>query len=271
MGVNQQQLIGPFSSLVTGTDASIKVPSTGKYHTLGIRMNVTAVASITHAGANKWSSYISSVQVRVDGSVEIDITPAIHEALDRAYVWGDPTNVLIIPLSWPNMRLGGGEDISGYGTADVGTMDVIVKLASGAHVISLLELYAMRSAINEPLGQHLSIRRHPRSVSGAGELEINDIFQVGETIYAFALDDNTFDKAVFKEGNTIIHEAVQETSLAFGELIGRADTGYVIDMLGRDRHDEAHLVTPRDHRLTTTWAGAATPDIAVVSLSPRMG
>lgn len=264
----QPILIGPLSSRTPGTNSSIKLPSTWKYLNIFLEMQVATVASITRSGANKWADYIDSVELRVNGSREIDLTPAVHEIILNTLGTKDVGNVFTIPLAMANMRLGAGEDMSGYGTLDVDNLDLVVKLKSGAHVIDRLDLSAMVHEVNEPLGRHLQIRRYPRSVAGAGWWEENSIWNVGEVLYGIAVTATNFDAAEVKQGTKNIHETGQQLRDAVGAMVGRENTGGYLDFINRDRLDEAHLVDAQDHRLRLNFDGAASPDVAIMSLSP---
>lgn len=271
MGKVYTDLIGPFSSRTPGTDATIKIPSTRKVHALFIEMNVATIASITRSGANKWADYIDSVHIRVNGSTEIELTPAVHELFMNTVGYADTANVLTIPLAMPNMRRAAGEDITGYGTADVQNLDVVVKLKSGAHTIDKLDLRAQVDDQNEPLGRHLMIRSYPgRNVSGAGVYQVNDIWAVGEVIYGLVSTATNFDLAELKQGNRTIHSSTSAAREAAGALVGRVNSGGFIDLLERDRLEEAHVVDAQDHRLSLTFDAAASPELAVISVSPAV-
>lgn len=263
------ELIGSLSSLATGTKSTLNIPRSHTYFALGIGITITAV---TLTAANI-ATYIDKIELRVNGEPRFEISGA---ALPLLWTFRDTltgNNFIPLLLAQPHMRTAAGEDVSGYGTLDMNSFDIEVTLASGAHVITKLELYAVRGA-NTPLGPHYRVSSYARNAAGAGDFEVNNITRPHQRIFSILADTADVDKITMRANDQLIHVSRQETREGFLKLSKRTEGGATaIDLCSSNRLEDGFEVGARDVRLTMEMTGAAAFNVVTESIEsmPALG
>ena len=256
------ELIGSMSSMVPGTQATMNIPRSHTYFSLGLHIAITGV-TVTAANV---ATYVDKIVLRINGEPRYEIKGSQLEKYwaDRNVSVAD--NFIPVLLSQPHMRTAAGEDVSGYGTTDVRTFEIHVELAAGAHVITKLDLYAVRGA-NTPLGAHYRLSTYRRSASGAGDFELNSFTRARQRIMAIYLSTDNVDDITLKADDVIIHSTKKEVREGFlNALSKRSQNGItMVDLNTSNRLEDMFEVLGRDVRMTCNMTAAANFDVLVES------
>jgi|GEM_PF-4830171 len=257
------ELIGSMSSMVNGTLSTMQLPRSHTYYALGLHIAITAV-TVTPANV---ATYISKITLRVNGEPRYEVKGSQLQDYwaQRGVTVAD--NFIPILLAQPHMRTAAGEDVSGYGTADLRNFEVHVELAAGTHVITKLDLYAIRGA-NQALGPHYRLSTYTRSSTGAGDLELNTFTRANQRIVGLFIGTDQIDDVTLKADDVIIHSTKSEVREGFLQAIsGRTENAKTfIDLNTSDRLEDQFEVMGRDVRMTCNMASAVHFDMLVESI-----
>lgn len=154
-----------FNSVAAGQNATLKVDTNRVYHDI----QITHLRSGVAATVAQMISDIELVRVLIDGKVQREIKPAelfsILAERDLPVLDG----ILHIPFAWPHARQTQGEDVMAWGTQDVESFEIEVKLAAGAVAPSLSARALVEPAgVNRALGTIEKWQRFTVPVSAIG-------------------------------------------------------------------------------------------------------
>jgi len=253
------------NTVAAGSTAIFNLPLGLTYHSLSLFYREESGEDPARDAAKAdIAADIDEIRLKIDGVVKQEYSAAQLHAINGFYGHVvDVAGVLPILFSRPWLRLAQSEDNFAWGTANgsVQSFTVEVDLNASAEPTSL-ELYAEQGAPS-PLGDHIEIKRFPRSVSGAGEFEISDLPR--STRYAVFANHLTTESI-----SNVIVEANQRRLIEGGKAIlnsqyqrngGRPrqwQTGYFhLDHGALNRLAGALPMALEDYRLKLTMTGAA--------------
>lgn len=256
------ELIGSMSSMTPGTQSTLNIPRSHTYFSLALHIAITGV-TLTPANID---TYIDKITLRCNGEPRYEV-----KGTQLRKYWEErnvtvANNFIPVLLSQPHMRSAAGEDVSGYGTLDLRSFEIHVDLASGAHVITKLDLYAVRGA-NQPLGAHYRLSTYRRSSTGAGDLELNSFTRANQRIMALFLGTDQIDDITLKADDVIIHSSKKEVREGFLKALAkRTEAGQtMVDLNTSNRLEDMFEVLGRDVRMTCKMASATSFDMLVES------
>jgi len=110
-----------------------------------------------------------------------------------------------IPLALPFMDNRGERLVTAYGTADVGTLELVVVLKPGTYTLDKLELYSIKGPQNN-LGEHLTLRQSPSRGGNTGPVDVLRTAHHGS-----ATSSNAASVATFSPSYAIISVGTDNT------------------------------------------------------------
>ena len=251
------QRMPDFQNVVAGGRATANLPVGATYNVIGIPYKLGGTPA-TEAEIN---SDIEEVLLKINGKEKIRLTG--EELLKRYKYLGHKVKNGVIPLvfSQPNTRTLVTEDALGYGTADVSTMQIEVKIASGV-IDPTLELFAEQSE-GRPLGEHTTILPINRTVTSTGIVQEQNINKKGRLV-AIHMTTGAVTKFELKANNNAVMDETKEVAEYLDELDGRGhvtQSGYThINLVRSRRHSDSlpldnlqSLVLETDHNATGSF------------------
>jgi len=118
-----------FNGVAAGQTATLDVPRTGTYHGLKLYYTESGSASIAEADIE---GGINEIRLKVNGTTQRTMTPAQLFDLNRYVGKAFAASTLPIYFSEPWMRTAEGEDVLGWGMADVATFQIEVDILAAA-------------------------------------------------------------------------------------------------------------------------------------------
>lgn len=154
-----------FSNVNGGSTATCEVATDGVYTKLelGYVSGATPVPATEAVIADE----LELIRLKVNGKPQQEYTAAQIIAWLKSHGRTIRTGFLNIPFSLPWMKTIGGQDYTRWGTADINTFHVEVKLKAGVQNPSL-KLRYVKDMFNEPMGQILKFRNQVLGVTSTG-------------------------------------------------------------------------------------------------------
>lgn len=171
MPFHLQQAAPAFRTVNPGVAASTSLPVGGlTYRELTLRYKQNGVAA-TEAFFN---SDIEKVTLKINGITRWSITGKNLLMLNKYYGYPFNAGELIVPLSRHYTRTPQAEENLAWGTNNVSSFQIEVKLAAGA-VAPELAIDCDWTFVRQDLGQIVEIHESSYDFSGAGKKEISDL------------------------------------------------------------------------------------------------
>lgn len=154
-----------FNSVAAGETATVLLDTNRIYHDVFINHKRGGV----DATPAQMISDIELVRLRIDGKTQREFKPAELFAILAERDLPVVDGFLHIPLTWPHARTSIGEDSLAWGTADVESFEIEVKLAAGAVSPTLSgRAFVEDKGVNRQLGAIEKWARHTVPVSAVG-------------------------------------------------------------------------------------------------------
>lgn len=194
--------------VAAGQTAIFDVPVGLKFHSIQLGYKVDG----TDATEAQFKAHIKAVRVILDGYEKIPLSATDLIAINKFYQepWND--GVLPIRFSRPWQRSATGEDNPGYGTADVSRFTVEVDIDAAA-LNPTLELFAEQYPYNEPLGQHVVIKRFAHENATTGETEIPDLPTGKYGLMAVHFDKETISNFTLEMNQRALFDRMNKKNL----------------------------------------------------------
>jgi hypothetical protein len=249
-----------FNNVAVSATAIANVPIGLAYHALFIRMTNGASVDTTEANL---AIFIKEVRVIVDGDVKIRASGAELVALWKYYGEVITAGVLPIALSRPWHRTAAGEDACAYGTADVQSFTVEVDLDNTV-TTPTLNLYALVGP-QEPLGEHVCIRRFAYNASATGQREISDLPRGPYGLMAMHFATGNITAMEVEANQRLIHQSDN----AINNVVNKApfparvpQTGYYhVDFTSTNRPEDNLPLNLEDFRQRATFSATGSFNI----------
>ncbi len=218
-----------FNAVGARQRATLDVPPTDIYHSL----HITHKRSGVLATQAQMEAEIERIEIEINGTVQRSFTPAQLFKMHALYGVAVSAGHIPIYFSEPWARSAQGEDSKAWGTQDVETFTVVVKLASGATAPSL-ECHAEVELGNRPMGLIEKWSNYTVPVSAIGVTPWNPNIEPLDSYYgitAFSGDITDFSIRVDNRDRKEASLALLNATLTNKELVPQTD---VVHMLFND-------------------------------------
>jgi hypothetical protein len=184
-----------FNSVAPGQNATLQVDTNRVYHDLQITHFRNGVA----ATPAQMITDIEFVRILIDGKVQREVKPAELFALLAERDLPVLDGILHIPFAWPHARTALGEDQMAWGTLDVESFEVEVKLASAAVSPALSARALVEPAgVNRQLGAIEKWQRFTVPVAAIGITPWTPNIEPQEPYYEILCFSGNINSAVAK-------------------------------------------------------------------------
>lgn len=254
-GTRASKKMPSFNSVATGGTSSLNLPLGMKYDKLVLEASLAAVAFDSTAFADN----VEELRLIVDGDTKIQVSGAQLLAINAFYKEPFNDGALVLNLSRPWLRTVQGEETTGYGTVGLQTMSLEVDWKTGLVGDLVGTVYAERSQ-NEPLGQHLTIRKFISNVAAiSNDNEMDHIPRGKFFASAIHMISGDVDDVAVEANQRVIFEGSQAVTTARYGAKRSVQAGYYhIDFAHTNQGAHAIPMILNDFRIkyASTAAGA---------------
>jgi len=243
-----------FTPFAAGATTVADVPVGLTYERLMLRHTAGLGVDATQA---TFATNVDEIRVILDAEVIMRLSGAQLNAINNFYGVTHEDGVFPILFSRPWARTVAGEDELAIGTADVDTFHIEVDVNAAA-ATPTLELYAVQSP-GTPLGTHITIKPFPKTASGAGEFQIQDIPKGPFGAFAMHMDTTNINTVNIEANGKKVTQADKAILKAVNVEAGRANqTGYThLDYVSTNRMRDALPLDLQDFVMEFDMSAAA--------------
>jgi hypothetical protein len=233
-----------FSNVSAGATATVNCP-----------VGLTYEAIILKYGGTTFDpTHMERIEVKVNGKSLWDITGSQLVTINKFYDKADNAGYLTLWFARPWMATVFESRLTALGTADVSTLSVHVKIASGA-VAPELEAHAIQSGA-QPLGLVAKLRQFPRSFSTTGQQEIDSLPRGGARVGAIHLFKSDVSDIEMEVNGIKVYDfdkgLAEEFQTQSGRVPQTATATHVDFLLDGDMKHALQLAGVQDWRLRPT-------------------
>lgn len=260
------ELLGDFNNAKANAKATFSIPRTHTYYQLMIEADMVLADGTTPIvlTASNIGTYIKSIRLKINANTTYELLG------EQAKFYWDTRGITMtnnnvpVYLTLPTMRMPQGEDVSGYGTANVQDFDIEVQFEAGTFLINKLQLQAIRG-INSDLGPHMSITNFTRNATGAGRVNLVGYTDPQQSIHAIYMDTTVITSVRMTANSDQAYEtATAAARQAWSKMYKRDQAGgTVVELNTTNRVADMFEVAGRDVRMTVEATGADTWNVMV--------
>lgn len=252
-----------FSSVAAGQrpNLSLEVGSDRTYHALFLEYQ----ASGALANQATIESDVEQVDILIDGKVQRSFSP---DKLNKMLAYRGvafETGIIPIYFAEPWLRTAAAEDFFAWGTADLRSMQVKAKLASGA-LSPVLSAHALIRDQKRNIGQIVKYRNYTKQVAATGEVSFKPLLVDSyRAIHAFSSNidnlDVEADKLPYVDDCPLTRYESQLTQKGWSPQSGMvtvdfANTGRASDSVDTIRRDTGAQIQKLEARYNMTATGS---------------
>lgn len=253
---------------VTGISASsvatAKIPTTGTHYALYLCPKSSGGSAVSVANMK---TAIGNMVLRHNGEQIMEGTATFFLDLQKYYndAYSADNVAGVIPIYFAPSHFNNFSERQLYavGTQDLQTMTIDMNILSTTNMATI-DVYSEVTPEVRPRGQHLRIKKFPRTFATTGDQEVPDLPLEGGTVAYKALHieagSGTFTKATVKVGNYAIFDQIENAlnQVLIETARRNPQTGYFHIDFGRSNDITGFLpmLGVQDFRIIPTWATA---------------